>query len=408
MYEQYDQAVLTVLEYLSKEGFSRTPRKDFRQATREFRAHLSDLRMEYSPANADAWLADLKPSIPNYRYLSFRRALGLVEYAFESGSMKQRVRISYGYSRAKYHVPESFRDLLDCYLARRREDGCRYSTLQMDRNACARFLLYLQSKDIADPGRIVSTIIKEYHKQEDHRTVEGKNAYVRRVRGFLRFLASLGLVSESLELALPTDKARRVSIVKTLAREQIDTITEYTRGSQSPIQLRNAAMALLALRMGLRSVDIRNLRFSDISWKSATISIVQSKTGKPLTLPFPVEVGNALARYIVEGRPDCDWPNVFVTAKHPYTSLSNNSSCYRATTEILGKKGSDAEVRGLHIARKTYASRLLKAENPISMISAALGHVDDSSVDEYLATDDDRMRHCAIGLVGIAPSGVLR
>jgi len=278
----------------------------------------------------------------------------------------------------------------------------------MDRIACTRFLLYLQSQEIVDPDQINPAIIKAYHKQAEHRTVEGKNAYIRRVRGFLRYLASLGLVPVTLELALPVEKAGRVSIVKTLSREQIDTITQYGRASRTPSELRNTAMALLALRMGLRSVDICNLRLSNISWESAKISIVQSKTGKPLTLPFPVEVGNALARYILEGRPHCDVHHVFITLKRPYIGLSHGCSCYHAATVILGKKGSDPEVRGLHVARKTFASRLLEAENPVPMISAALGHVGDSTIDEYLATDGNRMRQCAIGLAGIAPSGVLR
>ncbi len=167
-------------------------------------------------------------------------------------------------------------------------------------------------------------------------------------------------------------------------------------------------MVMLAFRMGLRSIDICNLHLSDISWESATISIVQQKTGKPLTLPFPVEVGNALCNYLLNGRPECNIPNVFITLKHPYRRLSGNSGCYRSTIVILGKKESGTDMRGLHIARKTYASQLLEAKNPVSMISAALGHVDDSTVDEYLATDGPRMRQCAIGLAGIAPSGVLR
>jgi len=86
----------------------------------------------------------------------------------------------------------------------------------------------------------------------------------------------------------------------------------------------------------------------------------------------------------------------------------SSSLCYRSTLAILGHKRSPHDVRGLHIARRTFASHLLTAGNPVSMISSTLGHTDDSAVDEYLATDGPRMRRCAIGLVGIELTGGLK
>jgi integrase len=53
------------------------------------------------------------------------------------------------------------------------------------------------------------------------------------------------------------------------------------------------------------------------------------------------------------------------------------------------------------VIRKTFASNLLAAGNPVSLISSTLGHTGDSAVDEYLATDEQNMRRCAIGLSGI-------
>ena len=381
MYEHYDRAVRIVLDYLVEQGYSRTPRKNFRRATREFGTHLADLHVEFSAPSAEAWLATLRAVVPHHRYLSCTRAIALVHHAVLRGSIES-LPIRFGGTPTTYETPPCFRPLLDSYLARRSEDGCQHSTLQMDRIACTRFLLYLQSQQINDVVQIEPGIIKEYHKQTEHRTVDGKNAYMRRVRGFIRYLASVGSVPATLELTIPTEKARRVTIVKTLSKAQIGIITEYTRVSRTASQLRSTAMTLLALRMGLRSIDICDLRLSDISWKLATISIVQRKTGKPLTLPFPVEVGNALTRYILHGRPDCDATNVFVTLKHPYKGLSNSSACYHSAISILGERSSKSEARGLHIARRTYASRLLEAETPVLMISAALGHVDESSVDE--------------------------
>lgn len=277
----------------------------------------------------------------------------------------------------------------------------------MDSIACIRFLLFLKSQGVGNVESISPQVIKDYHAQTEHKTAKGKNAYSCRIRGFVRFLARKKLVPETLECAFTVDKASRVSIVTTLSKEQVAVIRNYSTTSSSASELRNAAMTTLALRMGYRSIDICNLCLSDISWEHRTISIIQQKTGAPLTLPFPVEVGNLLARYILEARPNCAIPNVFITLKHPYKKL-NSSCCYVASVALFGRKEAASEVRGLHIVRRTFASNLLAARNPVSTIAATLGHADEGTVDEYLATDGQRMRQCAIGLAGIEIRQALR
>ena len=400
MYQQYDEAVKTVLDYLVKEGFAATPRSDFRQATREFRRYLESVSLAYSRAAAEVWLEAVRPTLTRYRFLSFRRSLALVDEAARNGSVTN-TRFTYDNASLKYRVPERYRHILDAYIERRKRDGCERSTLCTTRNACTRFLLFLQSRNITDVTLISRELVKDYQAQAEHRTVEGKNAYIRAVRQFVRFLAEKKLVPDTLELAFATENAPRSSIVTILSKEQVDSIRLFAERSHTASELRSAAMTMLALRMGLRSIDICNLRLSDICWKSRSISIVQKKTGAPLALPFPVEVGNLLARYITETRPECDCPNVFITLKHPYTGLKSLTACYDSSLAVLGGKTTQTEVRGFHVARRTFASNLLRAGNPVSTISSTLGHTSEKAIDEYLATDEERMRQCAIGLSGI-------
>ncbi len=407
MYREYDKAVQTVLDYLIEQGFSESPCRNFRRATRDFKKFLEKRCLEYSHTIAQVWVDTVKPSLPKTTFLSFRRSLALVDDAARNGSVTN-VRFSYDDTPRKYRVPECYKQLLDAYIAQRRQEGKQSSTLSTDSNACTRFLLFLRSKEITDVAFITPEIVKDYHAQAEHRSAEGKNTYICRIRGFVRFLAARKLVPETLEFAFATEKARRISIVTTLSKEQVDTIRTFAARSCPPSQLRSAAMTILALRMGLRSTDICNLCLSDISWKSKTISIVQQKTGVPLALPFPVEVGNVIARYILEGRPECDEPNVFITLRHPYTRLRSSHCCYTSSLAILGRKKTAADVRGLHVARRTFASNLLAAGNPVSTISSTLGHTSEGAVDKYLATDDRRMRQCSIGLAGIEIKGALR
>jgi site-specific recombinase XerD len=399
MCQQYDKAVQTVLDYLVEKGFSQTPCEDFRRASREFGRYLQAESLEFSPSVAQEWLEALKPSLPEWKFVSLRRSLALVDDAARNGSVTNVV-FSYDRRVGKCRAPDCFRQLLDAHLEQRKQDGNQPSTLRMDRNACTRFLLFLESKKITDVACIAPEIVKEYQAQDEHKTTEGKNAYIRRIRGFVRFLAAKKLVPQTLELAFATEKASSVSIVTTLSKEQVASIRAFAESSRSPSQLRSAAITTLALRMGLRCVDICNLCLSDISWTSRTISFIQQKTGEPLTLPFPVEVGNLLARYILEARPKCDEPNVFITLKHPYGRLKT-PRCYSSSLSVLGRKRTSDDLRGLQVIRRTFASSLLAAGNRVSMISTTLGHTSDSTADEYLATDEQKMRQCSIGLSGI-------
>ena len=107
----------------------------------------------------------------------------------------------------------------------------------------------------------------------------------------MRFLAGKGLVPEMLEFAVSTEMAPRTSIVTTLSDSQIDAIYTFRQNASCPIELRNAAIIMLGLRMGLRASDISNLKLTDISWKDSSISLLQQKTGVHIKLPLPVDAG---------------------------------------------------------------------------------------------------------------------
>src|SRR5208282_1287037 len=85
------------------------------------------------------------------------------------------------------------------------------------------------------------------------------------------------------------------------------------------------AMVVLAVSTGLRCCDIVALRLDEIDWHRDEIRLVQAKTSKPLVLPLPPLAGNAVAEWILHGRPDCDAPEVFVRLQPPYVKLGNSA-----------------------------------------------------------------------------------
>src|SRR5262249_61507223 len=94
---------------------------------------------------------------------------------------------------------------------------------------------------------------------------------------------------------------------------------------ETPCGKRDSAMVFLAVSTGLRCCDIVALRLDQIDWRHDEIRLVQAKTSKPLVLPLPALAGNAVAEWILHGRPRCDVPEVVVRLQPPFVKLGNST-----------------------------------------------------------------------------------
>ena len=124
-------------------------------------------------------------------------------------------------------------------------------------------------------------------------------------------------------------------------------------------------------------------------------TIIQEKTKTPLTLPMPVPVGNAIYRYIKEGRPRVRSDYVFIRHKAPYGKLSNKT-CTIALWSVLPERRSVHG--GFHVTRRTFATNILRSGAGAGDVMDTLGHTDPTSVMKYLSMDEDRMRLCPLSL----------
>ena len=82
--------------------------------------------------------------------------------------------------------------MLSKYLREREHEGCASSTLDMIHNSCSRFIVFLDNHSIVSEKGIAPEIIKDFQAQDNHSTVEGKNAYAIKIRFFLGFLPERG------------------------------------------------------------------------------------------------------------------------------------------------------------------------------------------------------------------------
>ena len=139
----------------------------------------------------------------------------------------------------------------------------------------------------------------------------------------------------------------------------------WPRARRDAVSARDAAITLLALTTGLRACDIIALRLADVDWRGQTISIVQQKTGNPLTLPLPALVAGRLAAYVLGERPGSADDHVFLRSVAPHVRLADHASVHRVITETFRKAGVTDVKAGTRFLRHNAASRLLRAAVPL-------------------------------------------
>lgn len=269
------------------------------------------------------------------------------------------------------------------------------------------FLCWLEERKVYSADMISASLVSEYCTSQhfEDRTPEGISSEIISLRQFLCYLEGQSLISENIHMACLSRCNDQRRITSIYSDEQVKTLlADY---EHLPTNIRNKAVYLLAVKCGLRSCDIMNLKFKDVDFENKTIRIVQQKTKVVVEVPFDAEVSNALVDYILNGRRPCDLDNIFVTVNGPVRRLTHNTS-FRTSVRFKCSGDENAPAHdGIHILRRTYASNLLRSGVAVSMIASVLGHSSLSVVDRYLSVDLERMKKCALPIDRIPYDGRL-
>jgi site-specific recombinase XerD len=292
------------------------------------------------------------------------------------------------------------KDYLNCL----EEEGKATSTIQTHETISRQFLEYLEQRGVKNISEVqlndVSLFIPFISKQYQPTSMR---TVLSALRSFLRFVETKNFTPFCLCRAIPGSSGKKTVVVPTITSEEEQKLL-VSVDRTTPSGKRNYAMFLLALRTGLRSIDIINLKLGDIQWKSNTIEIVQAKTGTPLILPLLTDVGNAIADYILNGRPNSQQSYLFLRTQAPYRKLSGHANCYAVSRKVMKEAGirqGKGDRKGFHCLRHSIAARLLSEETPLPIISSILGHRDKDSTKIYLSTDLVHLCACALSLTGI-------
>jgi site-specific recombinase XerD len=309
---------------------------------------------------------------------------------------------------AKDGCPARFRPLRDDYVASCRARGNAEATVAAKDKAVSRFLGYLDEMGAGDLAALSVRDVSGFLLRQRglrRKTIAGLRSSL---ADFLAFLAAAGRAPQGLASRLPPHRhLRHESEPHLWTAEEIRRLLAVI-DRRSATGKRDYAMILLTARLGLRISDLRQLELGDLDWRAKTLTIIQRKTGRPLSLPLLDDVGWAIIDYVRHGRPETACAKVFIKHSYPFGAFGGSSSVasrlsrYAARARIEFPPG---QARGMHSLRGALAVAMIGNGAPMPVISAVLGHAStDTTQAYYLRFDVERLRCCALDVEDVQGS----
>lgn len=216
------------------------------------------------------------------------------------------------------------------------------------------------------------------------------------IRTFLRFLELSGADVAPLQNAVPIVRDPKVhGLPKALSETQLRALLGSFK--ETPAGLRDRAMALCMAHLGLRAKEVAELRLKSVDWRASTLTLFETKGGRPLVLPLTDVVGRSIARYLEQGRPrGRDTEHLFLRHFMPVGQAVNSHVVSSAVREAFERAQLDIVSRGAHALRHTAATRLVRAGVPIKHVADLLGHLSIDTTSIYVKVDIERLGQVAL------------
>lgn len=380
---QYDSAWRQLQEYCTAHGATTF-------STGLAKQYVQHIREQYERGTLKSW-----------KFKLFRKGAELAIQYFETGGVCWTHLPKWGQPPLK---TTAYATVLTQYSQQLEDGTYGRGTRELYVGVAKQFLQYLEQ---AGSPRLDAITLLEVSRFIPYGGTSYQPTSLRTVlsalRHFLRFTGDAGFTVGDLTMAVPRSCGRKTLVVEPLtAGEERQLLAAIDR--TTAVGRRDFAIMLLALRLGLRSIDIVNLRLADIHWRTSTLTIIQQKTGQRLKTPMLPDVGNAIIDYLLNGRPVSTAPHVFLRSEAPFVHLSERAGIYHVVSAAMKRAGirqGPGHSKGPHSLRHSLAARLLAVETPLPIISGVLGHANKDTTKIYLSTDTEHLRACALGLNGI-------
>jgi integrase/recombinase XerD len=288
---------------------------------------------------------------------------------------------------------DEFTTQYDRYLERVR--GAAESTRALHRHVSRRFLTscfpdglitwrHLRFSDCA------SFVRKEFARLPSHDT---QQTWLMILRSVLRYSASdLDAIPHGWDAALPKIASRRhTRLPRQLSPIQVKHLFEACPKETSR-HIRDRALLLMFLRLGLRREEVSNLAIRDIDWRNGLVHIRGTKTHQDRNLPLPDDVGQALVAHLRNVRAHAE--RVFEPRRPPFTTKRGYHHVGNAVRYLLRRAG--IVDRGVHALRHTAATMMVNSGASFKDVADVLGHRSLSSTFIYAKLDLNSLSQVAL------------
>lgn len=222
------------------------------------------------------------------------------------------------------------------------------------------------------------------------------------LRSFLQYARYRGALKMDLAAAVPTvANWAMASIPRFLSPDQIELVLAHCN-RQRAVGCRDYAILLLLARLGLRGGEVVALTLDDIDWEAGYISAC-GKGGQRTTLPLPVDVGEAIAAYLKNGRPSSANRHLFLRSRAPAVGFRGPVAISSLVMHALRRAGIDAPHKGAHLFRHSLATGMLGRGASLAEIGELLRHRSPQTTTIYAKVDLGSLRTLALPW----PGGVL-
>jgi len=270
------------------------------------------------------------------------------------------------------------------------------STIHHYLNTVACFLNQCFGARPPNPDALCAQDVTDFMLQQARRYSAGQTQLIATaLRSFFRFLLQQALITTDLAQCVPAPARRRLSTLpKFISADDVELLLHCV-DQKTPEGRRNYALLQLLARLGLRAAEVAALTLNDLDWDAGEI-IVRGKGGRYDRLPLPDEVGQALAKYLRDGRPSCSTRRVFVRHRAPQRGFANGEAVGTIVHRALDRAGLHPAHKGAHLLRHSLATRLLRNGASLAEIGELLRHRDLNTTQIYAMVDESALRRLAL------------